>query len=67
MVTFYKSHKIEVNAQPNGQILFDVYDRRGQGLLSGHAFSSNEQLWAETMKSRVDQLVNERPVDFRYS
>ena len=65
MVTFYRSHKIEVNAQPNGQVLFDIYDRRGQGLLSGFAFSTDEKFWADTMKARVDSFMAERPVDFR--
>lgn len=65
MVTFYRSHKIEVNSQPNGQVIFDVSDRRGSPLLAGFSQLGSEPEFVARMKTRVDEFISERPVEFR--
>jgi len=60
MKSFYKRHEIQVNAQPNGTIIFDIFDARKQHLLAGFSLrNENEQTVADRMKERVDQFVLE--------
>ena len=64
MRTFYRSHTIEVNKQPNGQVAFDVFSR-GQYVLAGFSQEGGEPEFVDLMKSRVDKILSEAPVQFR--
>lgn len=65
MKSIYKSHEIQVNTQPNGQIVYDVYNRSRQHLLAGFSQQNiGERAVFDMMKQRVDQLLTEAPVGF---
>jgi len=63
--TYYKSHEIEINKQPNGDVVFDIYARGRQHVLAGFSATGTEVQWLTEMKSRVDQFLTEAPQVFR--
>jgi hypothetical protein len=63
--TYYKSHEIEINKQPNGDVIYDVFARGRQHVLAGFSLSGTEVQFLTEMKIRVDKMVSEAPVTFR--
>jgi hypothetical protein len=63
--TYYKSHEIEINKQPNGQVVYDIYARGRQHVLAGFSATGTEIQYLTEMKARVDQMVTEAPTVFR--
>jgi hypothetical protein len=64
MKSFYKSHTLEVNSQPNGQVIYDVFSRQ-QHVLTGFVQEGNELEVMESLKGRVDRLIAESPTPYR--
>lgn len=65
--TFYRRYEIVANTASSGTVNFDVYDNRKQHLLAGFSQSGEtEQTIADRMKERVDQFINEAPVQKSY-
>lgn len=63
MKHFYRSHDIQVNTAPSGTVLFDVFNRMKQHLITGFSMSGeNEQTVMDRMRARVDQVIAEPPV-----
>jgi hypothetical protein len=63
MRTFYRAHSIEVNTLPSGTILFDIFNRSRQPLLTGFSLTDpNEQTVMDRMRERVDQIILDPPV-----
>ena len=63
MRTFYRSHSIEVNTLPNSTIVFDIFNRSRQPLLTGFSLTDpNEQTVMDRMRAKVDDLILEPPV-----
>lgn len=68
MKTFYRSHEIVVNTEPNGQILYDIFNRHREHLLSGFSQQNiGETAVLDLAKARVDQFWLEPPVTFRFN
>lgn len=65
MRTYYKSHEIEINKQPNGDIVYDIFARGRQHVLAGFSLTGTETQYLTEMKARVDKMVSEAPVTFR--
>jgi hypothetical protein len=65
MKHFYRSHTLEVNKQPNGQVVFDIFARGQQHILAGFSQDGSEKERLEQMKVRVDNMLLEAPVQFR--
>lgn len=65
MRTYYKSHEIEINKQPNGDIVYDIFARGRQHVVAGFSLTGTETEFLTEMKARVDKMVSEAPVTFR--
>lgn len=65
MKHFYRGHDVQVNSTPQGTILFDIYNRSRQHLITGFSLTDpNEQTVMERMRARVDQIIAEPPTKF---
>jgi hypothetical protein len=57
MKTYYRSHQLEVNATPRGDITYDIYNR-SQHVLAGFSRTDlSEQAVLEKMRVRVDEMI----------
>ena len=65
MKTYFRSHELHINTQPDGQeIVYDVF-QRGQHVLAGFSRTDlNETTVLERLRERVNQFINEAPSSF---
>lgn len=59
MKTFHRSHEIQINAQPDGEIVYDVF-QRGQHVLAGF---SRTDLSETSVLERLREWVNKNLVE----